>query len=62
MARAHVKASRVIRQEGDAGRKPEVGIAKNWTFFHACKRFSPWDRLTAFACHPPSLKRTYHKR
>jgi len=51
MARAHVQASRVIRQEGDAGRKPEVGIAKNWTFFHAYKKFSPWDRTTAFACH-----------
>jgi len=28
-----------------------VGIAKNWTFFHAYQRFSLWDRLTAFACH-----------
>lgn len=51
MARAHVKASRVIQTEGNAGRKPEVGIAKNWTFFHAYRRFSPWDRLTAYACH-----------
>ncbi len=51
MARAHVKASRVIRREGIAGRQPEVGIAKNWTFFHAYKRFSPWDRATAFASH-----------
>jgi len=51
MARAHVKASRIIRREGDAGRKPEVGIAKNWTFFHAYKNFSPWDRTTAFGCH-----------
>ena len=52
MARAHVQASRVIRREGvAAGRKPEVGIAKNWTFFHAHQRFSPWDRTTAFACH-----------
>ena len=51
MARAHTQASRIIRREGMAGRKPEVGIAKNWTFFHAYKRFSPWDRLTAFACH-----------
>jgi hypothetical protein len=33
------------------GRPPEVGIAKNWTFFHAHQRFSPWDRATAFACH-----------
>ena len=52
MARAHVQASRVIRREGMvAGRRPEVGIAKNWTFFHAYQRFSPWDRTTAFACH-----------
>jgi len=52
MARAHLKASHVIQREGVfAGRTPEVGIAKNWTFFHAYKRFSPWDRLTAFGCH-----------
>jgi beta-glucosidase len=51
MARAHVQASHIIRQEGRADREPEVGIAKNWTFFHAHKRFSPWDRTTAFACH-----------
>jgi len=52
MARAHVQASRIIRREGVfAGRKPEVGIAKNWTFFHAHQKFSPWDRLTAFGCH-----------
>ncbi len=52
MARAHVQASRIIRRDGVcAGRKPEVGIAKNWTFFHAYHRLSPWDRATAFACH-----------
>ncbi len=52
MARAHVEASRIIQRDGTfAGRKPEIGIAKNWTFFHAYKNFSPWDRLTAFACH-----------
>jgi beta-glucosidase len=51
MARAHVQASRVIRREGVAGRKPEVGIAKNWTFFHANNRYSPWDRATALGCH-----------
>ena len=52
MARAHVQASRVIRREGIFnGRKPKVGIAKNWTFFHAYKKYSPWDRLTAFGCH-----------
>jgi beta-glucosidase len=51
MARAHAQASRIIRREGCAGRKPEVGIAKNWTFFHAYQHFSPWDRLTAWVCH-----------
>jgi len=51
MARAHEEASAIIRREGHALREPQVGIAKNWTFFHAYKRFSPWDRLTAFACH-----------
>jgi beta-glucosidase len=51
MAQAHAQVSRVIQRDGHAGRKPEVGIAKNWTFFHAYKNFSPWDRLTAFACH-----------
>ena len=51
MARAHVQASRVIRRDGVAGRKPEVGIAKNWTFFHAYQKYSPWDRATAFVSH-----------
>ncbi len=51
MERAHVQASRIIRRDGDAGRKPEVGIAKNWTFFHAYKNYSLWDRSTAFGCH-----------
>jgi beta-glucosidase len=51
MARAHVQASRVIRRDGGAGQKPEVGIAKNWTFFHAHKNYSLWDRTTAFVCH-----------
>ncbi len=51
MARAHAQSSDVIRRETAGDRKPEVGIAKNWTFFHAYKRYSPWDRATAFACH-----------
>jgi beta-glucosidase len=51
MARAHAEVSRVIRREPNAGRAPEVGIAKNWTFFHAYQRFSAWDRATAFGCH-----------
>ena len=51
MAHAHLQASRIIRQAGEKGRKMEVGIAKNWTFFHAYKKYSLWDRTTAFACH-----------
>jgi beta-glucosidase len=52
MARAHVKVSRAIQREGACnGRRPEVGIAKNWTFFHAYKKYSLWDRTTALACH-----------
>jgi beta-glucosidase len=51
MADAHVKVSRIIRREVKAGGEPQVGIAKNWTFFHAFKRFSPWDRFTAFGSH-----------
>jgi len=51
MARAHVQASRIIRNEPRMGRKAEVGIAKNWTFFEAYKKFHPWDRLTAAGCH-----------
>jgi len=51
MARAHVQASRIIRREGGKERRQEVGIAKNWTFFHAYKRYSLWDHSTASACH-----------
>jgi beta-glucosidase len=51
MARAHVKASHIIRHEGTAGREPQIGIAKNWTFFHAYSNYSLWDRTTAFGCH-----------
>jgi beta-glucosidase len=51
MARAHALASAAIQRASAGGRKPEIGIAKNWTFFHAYKRYSPWDRTTAYACH-----------
>jgi beta-glucosidase len=51
MARAHVQASRIIRREGGRHRRQEVGIAKNWTFFHAYKPYSLWDHSTASACH-----------
>lgn len=52
MAFAHAKASQIIRHEYKRlAQKPQIGIAKNWTFFHAYKDFSPWDRTTAYACH-----------
>jgi beta-glucosidase len=51
MARAHEQASAIILREGRADRPPQVGIAKNWTFFHAYNRWLPWDRLTAWVCH-----------
>lgn len=51
MASAHAKASHIIRTEGHVGREPQIGIAKNWTFFHAYSNYSLWDRTTAFGCH-----------
>ncbi|MDE3067120.1 MAG: family 1 glycosylhydrolase [Verrucomicrobiota bacterium] len=51
MAQAHERAGRIIRHAAGAGRKPQVGIAKNWSFFHAYKTFSLWDRALAFTCH-----------
>ena len=51
MARAHAQAGRIIRAAGTAARPMQVGIAKNWTFFEACRRFSPWDRAAAFIAH-----------
>jgi beta-glucosidase len=51
MAKAHREAGSIILEHGNGGWKPEVGIAKNWTFFHAYKRFSLWDRFMAYTCH-----------
>jgi beta-glucosidase len=51
MASAHVQASRVIRREGNAGRTPETGIAKNWTFFEAFQKYSIWDHALAGISH-----------
>jgi beta-glucosidase len=51
MAEAHAQASRVIRREGSPVRTPEVGIAKNWTYFEAFQKYSPWDHALAAACH-----------
>ncbi len=51
MAGAHAQASRVIRREGNGGRTPETGIAKNWTFFGAFQKFALWDHLVAGISH-----------
>jgi beta-glucosidase len=51
MAEAHVQASHIILRDGNGGRKPEVGIAKNWTYFAAFQKYSVWDHALAAACH-----------
>jgi beta-glucosidase/6-phospho-beta-glucosidase/beta-galactosidase len=51
MAEAHVQVSRVIRRDGNSGKTPEVGIAKNWTYFEAFQKYSLWDHALATACH-----------
>ncbi len=51
MAEAHVQVSRFIQQRRTVGVSPEVGIAKNWTFFNPLRCFSPWDHLPAALCH-----------
>jgi beta-glucosidase len=51
MAEAHAQASRVIRRKGNGGKKPEVGIAKNWTSFGAFQKFALWDHLLAEISH-----------
>jgi len=51
MAAAHLQVSHVIRCEGNGGRDPEVGIAKNWTYFEAFQKYSLWDHALATACH-----------
>ena len=51
MAEAHVRASELIRREGNGGQTPEIGIAKNWTFFGALQKHALWDRLLAAISH-----------
>ena len=51
MAEAHVRAGEIIRREGNGGRMPEIGIAKNWTFFQAFHKHALWDRLLAAISH-----------
>src|SRR5580698_517604 len=42
LAEAHQQAGALIQREGHGGRTPEVGIAKNWTFFGAFQKFAVW--------------------
>ncbi|HEY3760194.1 MAG TPA: family 1 glycosylhydrolase [Verrucomicrobiae bacterium] len=51
MARAHVLASDAIRRICNAGKSPEIGIAKNWTFFGAFQVYAFWDHLLAEISH-----------
>jgi beta-glucosidase len=51
MARAHGRASEIIRRAGNGGRAPEIGIAKNWTFFGPLEPHAWWDRLLAAISH-----------
>ena len=51
MAKAHVHASDAIRRQYTNGRNPEVGIAKNWTYFAAFQKFAFWDHVLAELTH-----------
>ena len=51
MAEAHVQAAQIIRRAGGNGKTPEVGIAKNWTFFGAFQKYALWDHLLAAVSH-----------
>jgi beta-glucosidase len=47
MAEAHGQVCQLIRQAGSGLGKVEVGYSKNWTYFQAHRRYSPWDALLA---------------
>jgi beta-glucosidase len=51
MAEAHAQASGIIRRAGSGGKTPEVGIAKNWTWFESFQKFALWDHLLAGISH-----------
>ena len=51
MAKAHLRAAEIVRREGNSGRAPEIGIAKNWTSFGAFQQFALWDHLLAGVSH-----------
>ncbi len=47
MAEAHARVCRVIRDAGSSLGAVEVGFSKNWTYFEAYQKLSPWDALIA---------------
>ncbi|HTV39633.1 MAG TPA: family 1 glycosylhydrolase [Candidatus Sulfotelmatobacter sp.] len=47
MAEAHVRASETIRRLSQADKPPEIGIAKNWTYFAAFQPLAFWDHFLA---------------
>ena len=47
MAEAHEQVCELIREAGSAVGEVEVGYSKNWTYFQAHRRLSPWDALLA---------------
>src|SRR5262245_24870364 len=47
MAEAHERVCRLIRGAGSGLGQVEVGFSKNWTYFQAHRKFSPWDTLVA---------------
>lgn len=51
MAEAHRRASEAIRRGHIGSRAPEIGIAKNWTYFGAFQPFAFWDHVMAEISH-----------
>jgi beta-glucosidase len=51
MAEAHLRTSAAIRRECRGGRTPEIGVAKNWTYFGAFKFYAFWDHVLAELTH-----------
>ncbi len=51
MAEAHEQACHVIREAGSSLGTVEAGFSKNWTFFQAHQKASPWDALIAAFAH-----------
>jgi beta-glucosidase len=51
MAKAHEQVCGVIREMGSGLGEVEVGFSKNWTFFQAYQKASPWDAMVAAMAH-----------